>query len=325
MKKVFICLCATISMLCSCTSDYGLDVLGLEDFSMSAEKEVSSILSEQSSLFSNSELTLKSMEDYKSAGKLTVEHIFNNDYACYPVYTTDFREIHLVSLEHFNGDTVSVHFKYDYLVAYVDSLLNFERKSITVKELTWNYKGSTFKTIGLFNVYTGEVEYEHILFNTYRTEISSFKNTKILSRGEGTLGKGDIESVSFTYNNTTMYYTVSWNVTGVYRIFDSTDSNGKPIKMRVFIPDPAEVYESRPNVPTNIDEYDLQWGYDIYSSMDAQSRAFCSVSIGFGFRHIVLPTVPINYDELNTNCYNGNGYSYKTMVVNNPVIYMPID
>ena len=48
MKKVFLSFCTTIIMLCSCTSDYGLDVLGLEDFSMSPEKSIASFLSDNS-------------------------------------------------------------------------------------------------------------------------------------------------------------------------------------------------------------------------------------------------------------------------------------
>lgn len=59
MKKVFLSFCTTIIMLCSCTSDYGLDVLEIDmDFNRTWQQELSEVLEDYSAILDSSSVSL---------------------------------------------------------------------------------------------------------------------------------------------------------------------------------------------------------------------------------------------------------------------------
>lgn len=312
MKKVFLSFCTTIIMLCSCTSDYGLDVLGLEDFSMSPEKSIASFLSDNSITFSKNGLSLICTEEYRGSKRLSADVLLNNEYDCYPIYSANMNSMKLVSLTHFMTDTVSVHFKYNYLESYVDSIIN-NSNGIEVKELTWNYKGKRIKTIALFDLYSGEILYDNILYNIFTQKNLSSKVVKNLTRAENQIGASAVEQVVYSIGVHNATYTVSWSITGEYQNWVITDADGNKHTYRVFAPLMPEISESL-SVPADFpDRDDVVGNCYINTSVDNHYRAYYYVTIGIGYNPIGLPTIPYNYGTYNTDCNGGVGYAYKQL------------
>ena len=310
MKKVFLSFCTTIIMLCSCTSDYGLDVLGLEDFSMSPEKSIASFLSDSNEILTKSGLTLVKNTELSTSQKIDIETFFNSDFNCYPVYSRDLKFMKLENLDFIKSDTSTIHFKYEYLRSYVDSLLD-NRKNLVIRELTWNYRGETIKTIGLFNRFSGEMEYDNVLFNLISQKYNFVRNSTNLTRSESNSLASNRESVYVTVGGNTYYYDVCWSIYGNYHTYEGEDSDGNTTSIRVFEIEDVGVVEYEPDLPSSLN---LVYRNNIYAFHNEHLKVCCAVSIGMGDSSLQLPTIPLRYDEYNTSCYDGVGYAYKTIV-----------
>jgi len=312
MKKVFLSFCTTIIMLCSCTSDYGLDVLGLEDFSMSPEKSIASFLSDNSITFSKNGLSLICTEEYRGSKRLSADVLLNNEYDCYPIYSSNMNSMKLVPLSHFMTDTVSLHYKYEYLLSYVDSLLNNSNK-LEFKELTWEYNDKRIKTIAIFDLLTGEILYDNIMYNLFSQKSLNSKVVKKLTRSENPNEASNVEQVIFNIGSHYATYTVSWRITGEYQNWVITDADGNKHTYRVFAPLMPEISETL-SVPADFPSRDDVVGNCyINSSVDNHYRAYYFVTIGIGYNPIGLPTIPYNYGTYNYDCVNGFGYAYKQL------------
>lgn len=71
-----------------------------------------------------------------------------------------------------------------------------------------------------------------------------------------------------------------------------------------------------------MDPFDFEWDYIVNCGWDTPTRLVCYISIGLGFRPMCLPAIPHFLDYYNTSCTNGNGYSYKTRLLQNPIIHL---
>ena len=234
MKKRIVYYCLLL-LLSSCTLDSDLDIIGLIDYPISVEKEVELLFTEQKEAFAEYGLKLKGVKNIASIERISLNDIFNDDFSCYPIYSADLKKMKLVSRTQFTDDSVAIHFKYDYLLSYVDSILQ-NRQNIEFRELIWDNNGIIFKTIGLFNKYSGELEYEHILFNTYSSKRKSWNNEKHLSRGESSNGKSGFEYVSFAIGNHILEYAITWSIGGDYSTIDYINRDGDSARVRVFFP-----------------------------------------------------------------------------------------
>lgn len=184
MKKVFLSFCTTIIMLCSCTSDYGLDVLEIDmDFNRTWQQELSEVLEDYSAILDSSSVSLL---DYKQIDYLDLDtsYFFNNKSRCHPIYFNSFDRFTLVPYAILKTDTAAIHFKYEYLLNSVMTLLS-NIDSYNVVELKWQYNGEQqFTTYSLFDKRTNELMYDNILTNIITPESKILKNKKVLTRSE---------------------------------------------------------------------------------------------------------------------------------------------
>lgn len=191
MKKVFLSFCTTIIMLCSCTSDYGLDVLEIDmDFNRTWQQELSEVLEDYSAILDSSSVSLL---DYKQIDYLDLDtsYFFNNKSRCHPIFFNSFDRFTLVSYAILKTDTAAIHFKYEYLLNSVMTLLS-NIDSYNVVELKWQYNGEQqFTTYSLFDKRTNELMYDNILTNIITPESKILKNKKVLTRSETSGSQGN--------------------------------------------------------------------------------------------------------------------------------------
>lgn len=230
MKKVFLSFCTTIIMLCSCTSDYGLDVLEIDmDFNRTWQQELSEVLEDYSAILDSSSVSLL---DYKQIDYLDLDtsYFFNNKSRCHPIFFNSFDRFTLVSYAILKTDTAAIHFKYEYLLNSVMTLLS-NIDSYNVVELKWQYNGEQqFTTYSLFDKRTNELMYDNILTNIITPESKILKNKKVLTRSE--VGGGH-NSFGSNFNVISFYSTTgvllaeavsSWEERGHWRQIPIKDS-----------------------------------------------------------------------------------------------------
>jgi hypothetical protein len=195
MKKVFLSFCTTIIMLCSCTSDYGLDVLEIGmDFNRTWQQELSEVLEDYSAILDSSSVSLL---DYKQIDYLDLDtsYFFNNKSRCHPIYFNSFDRFTLVPYAILKTDTAAIHFKYEYLLNSVMTLLS-NIDSYNVVELKWQYNGEQqFTTYSLFDKRTNELMYDNILTNIITPESKILKNKKVLTRSETSGSQGNSNQI----------------------------------------------------------------------------------------------------------------------------------
>ena len=191
MKKVFLSFCTTIIMLCSCTSDYGLDVLEIDmNFNRTWQQELLEVLEDYSAILDSSSVSLL---DYKQIDYLDLDtsYFFNNKSRCHPIYFNSFDRFTLVPYAILKTDTAAIHFKYEYLLNSVMTLLS-NIDSYNVVELKWQYNGEQqFTTYSLFDKRTNELMYDNILTNIITPESKILKNKKVLTRSETSGSQGN--------------------------------------------------------------------------------------------------------------------------------------
>lgn len=314
MKKSINCISATLFLvlpiICSCESADDFDVLdlGYKSYSQNklSEYALFDLIDDNRAVLDTSGLSLvgtKTLENYN----LSLSTFFNDKYNIYPIYNRDMKKFHLVSMDFFKSDTVLIHFKYDYLQSYVDSLLK-SKTSYIVKELTWNYESKRFKTIALFDRYSGELEYDNVLFNTFKTSIPNSVK-RLLTRSEGGHAS-NVECISFTMGDVTASGTMSWSIDGEYITItiDSTD-------YRVLVPGSPEINDSW-TIPSNFpDVYDVvhEGRVTVEIGPGPYYKPYYTVYMGIGYTGFIV-SGPFLFDRIYWTTNQGNGYSYKRYI-----------
>ena len=192
MKKVFLSFCTTIIMLCSCTSDYGLDVLDYEMSSWSTSKEKNNwmnqltlILSDNSKVLYNSGISL--LETELLDNDLVVDSLdfIGNKEICFPAYYRGFDRFDPVPFSFIQkGDSVMTHVSANHIRDIVNNVV-INQDDYRFVLLTWSCDGVfEFKTIAVFDKQYGELVYDNLLSNLVDYEMLKSR-TKQISRGEG--------------------------------------------------------------------------------------------------------------------------------------------
>lgn len=179
-------------ILCSCSMEESLDVLNL-GFEPTALKK----LKTQSWSYELNNLLNSNEETFNTLGLHLINYEIDKDESnqrnsiidstsLLPIYYRA-DSIILAPLSWVIDDTLTLHVKANLLFGYVDSLLqNVDYQCI---KLSWGYKDQIFSSMALFNKWTGELEYDNILFNLVKYNESSkvFMNSNFritLSRTE---------------------------------------------------------------------------------------------------------------------------------------------
>lgn len=159
MKTKQLALILTIGLLViSCANDYEF----MEDYqSQDWETTLGQIVSENMTLYSNSDIFLKGYEEtdiYSLSG-----YSFINPESRYPVMTGN--KITLAPYEFIRFDTLMCHVKSSHIDNLVKNSLNHKDELVAV-ELQWVVKDALMNTIALFDKKSGELVYDNILYNT---------------------------------------------------------------------------------------------------------------------------------------------------------------
>lgn len=179
MKKVkMISFVITFVMCFGCTNSIDDDMLVISG-QIGWKNELYSILEDNKDQISESELSLLDIKLHNSV-VLTVDDFFNKE-SLFPVYINNLYErFELMPFYFLETDTLTTHYKADYLVEMVNLLLEDDNHDIV--ELNWLHKNNKFSSIALFNKQSGELEYDNVLFNIISQNQKLLKGT--LTRAE---------------------------------------------------------------------------------------------------------------------------------------------
>ena len=179
MKKVkMISFVITFVMCLGCTNSIDDDMLVISG-QIGWKNELYSILEDNKDQISESELSLLDFKLHNSV-VLTVDDFFNKE-SLFPVYINNLYErFELMPFYFLETDTLTTHYKADYLVEMVNLLLEEDNHDIV--ELNWLHKNNKFSSIALFNKQSGELEYDNVLFNIISQNQKLLKGT--LTRAE---------------------------------------------------------------------------------------------------------------------------------------------
>ena len=179
MKKVkMISFVITFVMCLGCTNSIDDDMLVISG-QIGWKNELYSILEDNKDQISESELSLLDFKLHNSV-VLTVDDFFNKE-SLFPVYINNFYErFELMPFYFLETDTLTTHYKADYLVEMVNLLLEDDNHDIV--ELNWLHKNNKFSSVALFNKQSGELEYDNVLFNIISQNQKLLKGT--LTRAE---------------------------------------------------------------------------------------------------------------------------------------------
>lgn len=186
----------------SCANDYEF----IKDYqSLDWETSLKQIVSENLTLYSNSDIFLKSYEeiDIYSLNRYS----FINPESRYPVMTGN--KITLAPYEFIRFDTLMCHVK----SFHIDNLVNYSlkyRSELVAIELQWVVDDVPMTTIALFDKKNGELVYDNILYNTItigENRLNNLRKQK-LTRSEWGYSNGSYqggitiyESDSFSYSD----------------------------------------------------------------------------------------------------------------------------
>lgn len=191
MKTKTILLTLTIGMsIASCSNDYEFYDDGWE--SQSWETSLNQMVSQNVSLYSNSEIFLK---DYQVIDINTLDSTsFINFNAKFPVLTGN--KVCLVPFAFIDFDTTMCHVKAFHIKNLIRYSMDHKSELIAVK-LKWESNEGPFNSIALFDKKTGQLVYDNILYNTITTnnsQLNKFRKFK-LTRSENSGSGPDIGSM----------------------------------------------------------------------------------------------------------------------------------
>lgn len=188
MKTKILLLTVAIGMTAvSCTNDYEFFDDGWE--SQSWEISLNQMVSQNVSLYSNSDLFLK---DYQEININSLDSTsFINIEAKFPVLTGN--HICLVPFAFIDFDTTMCHVK----AFHIKNLIRYSmdhKSELTAVKLTWESQDGSFTSIALFDKKTGQLVYDNILYNTITSDngqLNKFRKFK-LTRSENSGGGPDL-------------------------------------------------------------------------------------------------------------------------------------
>lgn len=217
-KKLILTLTIGLSVI-SCSNDYEFFDDGWE--SQSWETSLNQMVSQNVSLYSNSDLFLKDYQEI-NINSLDSTSFINID-AKFPVLTGN--HICLVPFAFIDFDTTMCHVK----AFHIKNLIRYSmdhKSELTAVKLTWESQDGSFTSIALFDKKTGQLVYDNILYNTITTDngsINNFRKFK-LTRSENTGTGLDIGSESATFNGSDIisygsgYIQIDWTCYGNWQV-----------------------------------------------------------------------------------------------------------
>lgn len=160
MKQNIISLIAIFALFVGCTKNFD-DVL-ITDVNKDWKYELYSIIEDNKVQLDESGLSLLNFK-LKSTSKLSMKDFFNDE-SLFPVYINNYQKrFELMPLRFVETDTLSIHYKLEYMMSMVNELLKFN--DYHVIELEWLHNDERFYSTALFNQESGALEYDNILFN----------------------------------------------------------------------------------------------------------------------------------------------------------------
>lgn len=211
MKKIFYLLQLTALISCSISDDF--DLLEIGDYSYDG---FSSFVSDNRNVLQDNNVVFVSSKEIKQK-EIKLSSFLNDDYNAFPVYSTNYKTFNLVNWSFFESDTITIHYKGDYIIHYLDSLLSSDH-DFKVVENTWKKGSKQFRTLSLIDKITGDLLYDNFVFNCFRNEIRLNSSNKLLSRTESPV-VGNVEYISISNSEIVASGTMSWSINGRFEQF----------------------------------------------------------------------------------------------------------
>lgn len=285
----------------SCTISDDFDILGLGNRNLDT---FSSFVLENSTLLQNNNVVSVGTKEI-SINSINLSSFLNDDYDCFPVYSTDFKTFHLVNWSFFKSDTVAIHYKGEYIIHYVDSILSSDN-DLKVVENTWRKDNKLFKTLSLIDKTTGDLLYDNFVFNFFRNEIHLNSSKRLLTRAESPV-VGNVEYISISNSEIVANGTMSWSIDGRFEKFIHPTTGQE---YYIFFADIPQIHTTW-NVTQNLTGYELIKIADVTTYLGSYNHPTSYVvRMGIGsYPYFDVPYATSNNTPVFGNSY-GMGASY---------------
>jgi len=223
-----LCVLQFLLFATSCSSGLLSNDIFVDDFDSTVDWDtcIKEIVNNNSSVLVENDLKILSMK--KVNLMVTKETFLNGDYSFFPVYFKGSNSFKICNVDSLDIETSFVNYGNDAGLETVICDVVEKQSLYDFVEIKWKQNKFLFKTLAVFDKLTGELVYDNVLMNMFRSSVIEYTPSILIvsAEYESMVDMGGC-SVSFSENGTT-YASVSlhWQEEGHWDFADGNIASG---------------------------------------------------------------------------------------------------